>query len=253
MRRDGRQPLPIGTYGNVATKKQPHGSWRASARFRDMDGVTRNVSRRGPTKAAAQNNLKGALKDRIPPSDASIHGGMRTTKLAEVWLAELEFDDSKAQQTKEKYAGIVRAVVIPRLGDVTVRELNVPIIDAVLRSINETQHSNAKHTQIVLKAMLGLAVRHGAIIANPVLQVASLPRRLRHVVALDDEGIQAMRDAIDNWENSNSLGPPRNAENLRDFLSSFSALGLESVRLWPCAWKILTSTHPRSRSRFPGP
>ena len=44
----GRPPLRIGQHGKITRKYLGGGVWLARARFRDSDGVTRIVERRGP-------------------------------------------------------------------------------------------------------------------------------------------------------------------------------------------------------------
>lgn len=44
-----RPPLEVGTWGSIAVREVSSGAWSASARYRDVDGVTRRVEapRRG--------------------------------------------------------------------------------------------------------------------------------------------------------------------------------------------------------------
>jgi hypothetical protein len=46
----GRPPLPIGTYGSIRYYRTSTG-WRATTNFRDFDGRTRPVERKGNTKS----------------------------------------------------------------------------------------------------------------------------------------------------------------------------------------------------------
>lgn len=50
---------------------------RARAHFRDYDGVVRQVTKFGPSKAAAERALKLALRDRMARGDSDI--GSNTT------------------------------------------------------------------------------------------------------------------------------------------------------------------------------
>ncbi|MQA17273.1 MAG: hypothetical protein GEV09_25060 [Pseudonocardiaceae bacterium] len=60
----GRPPLPVGTYGRINVYKLGARRFRAQAKYRDYDGVTRKVERVGQSRTAAENNLKAALRDR---------------------------------------------------------------------------------------------------------------------------------------------------------------------------------------------
>jgi hypothetical protein len=60
----GRPPLPAGTYGRINVDELGERRFRARAKYRDYDGVTRKVERAGTSRTAAENNLKQALRDR---------------------------------------------------------------------------------------------------------------------------------------------------------------------------------------------
>lgn len=60
----GRPRLEIGTFGDINTQLLANGRWTARARFRDRDGVTREVKAVDATEAKAKAKLRGVLKDR---------------------------------------------------------------------------------------------------------------------------------------------------------------------------------------------
>ncbi|OBY29659.1 hypothetical protein ACT18_21790, partial [Mycolicibacter kumamotonensis] len=60
----GRPRLEIGTFGDINTQLLTNGHWKARARFRDRDGVTREVKAVATTEAKAKAKLRGTLKDR---------------------------------------------------------------------------------------------------------------------------------------------------------------------------------------------
>jgi hypothetical protein len=49
-----RPRLPVGTMGDIRYHQVSNGHVRAVTQFRDYDGVTRQVERRGKSAAAAQ-------------------------------------------------------------------------------------------------------------------------------------------------------------------------------------------------------
>ncbi len=59
-----RPPLPIGTHGQIRLYRLGQRRWRARTKFRDHDGVVREVERTGTSRAAAEQRLKLALRDR---------------------------------------------------------------------------------------------------------------------------------------------------------------------------------------------
>jgi hypothetical protein len=60
----GRPPTALGTWGAIRTKQVREGAYRARTRIRDKDGVTREVTATGTTKAAAERALREKLVDR---------------------------------------------------------------------------------------------------------------------------------------------------------------------------------------------
>ena len=69
----GRPPLRIGQHGKINRKYVGGGVWLARTRFRDSDGVSRIVERRGPADEhdqhgkLAEDLLIEALTERRPP------------------------------------------------------------------------------------------------------------------------------------------------------------------------------------------
>lgn len=58
-----RPPLVLGTWGKIE-RVQRGGAWITYARFRDYDGVTRQVERGGATVPAAERARLASLRDR---------------------------------------------------------------------------------------------------------------------------------------------------------------------------------------------
>ena len=71
----GRAPLRIGQRGKISRKHVGGSVWEARCRYRDTDGVTRQVRRRGPAAEhdrygkLAEDVLIESLADRRPPAD----------------------------------------------------------------------------------------------------------------------------------------------------------------------------------------
>jgi len=231
----GRKPLPIGTYGEIATKQQPSGSWRASTQYRDRDGVTRGVERRGPTKAAAKRIPKTYLLERQAPSQRGITGDTRIETLLEKYVTKVRFEKSKKPQTIAKDEGIIRAQINPRIGNLAVREVNVPILDELFMAKDVTA-SNARLMRIVLTGALQLAVSHGAIHVNPVPNATKIAKIATEVLAMEVEQLVTLRSAIDAYAGSNRLGPKIRVENLRDVFDLLFATGFRINECLALRW-----------------
>jgi hypothetical protein len=127
-----RPPLPIGTYGNIQTHKVA-GGYRAFARFRDHDGVTRKVERNGPTEAAAKNRLRTHLRDRAQQNSRDgLHGESKLQVAADEWIASMDrlvMQGLRSPNTAQLYRLNLNTHVLPALGALRLREITVPRLD----------------------------------------------------------------------------------------------------------------------------
>ncbi|MFC7756670.1 hypothetical protein [Tsukamurella soli] len=87
-----RPKLEIGTYGEIAVKEESPGSWRATARYRDLDGTTRLVKAYGQSESKAKAALKSKLKKRRRPGgvDAELTPDSTVAELLKHWLSVCE-------------------------------------------------------------------------------------------------------------------------------------------------------------------
>lgn len=177
----GRPPLPIGTHGKVRFHETDVG-WRAVANFRDFDGKTRPVERNGSSRAAARRKLMEALRDRATPNGGEgLTPDSRFRDASEMWLAEFQAAvdaGDRSETSKETYEQRLKTLVFPAVGELRVRELTVPRLSALCRTVQRTHSvSTARTVRTVLSGVCGLAVRHGALLANPVRDVPRLEGR----------------------------------------------------------------------------
>ncbi len=178
-----RPPLPLGTYGKIKTWQEGK-TWLARVKFRDFDGIVRPVKRSGKTKAAAERELKAALADRqMPVKQAEITSETKITRLAELWLGEIERaveTGARSPGTLDTYRSIYQRHVKPALGALRIREVDTPVVDRILDATRKKSVSGARTAKIVISGMMRLAARHGAVMANPVREVGRIeatPRR----------------------------------------------------------------------------
>lgn len=167
-----RQPLPIGTHGKVKVNPKASGGFVAKAKYRDYDGVTRIVERSGRTETAATNNLLEALRDRAgAPNSGPVTPDTKFSAVADLWLAEVrDAVDSgdMAPNSLELYERQLRNYVRPALGELRVREVNTPRVDALLRAVRKRRGaSTTKTVRSVVSGIMGVAARHGAATVNP--------------------------------------------------------------------------------------
>ena len=83
-----------------------------------------------------------------------------------------------------------------------------------------------------------MALRHDAVVVNPVLGV-SIPRlRTKKPQALDAEQYQDLRRKLIAWERASTLGRPRSRE-LHEFADGMVALGVRPGELFSLLWEDL--------------
>lgn len=233
-----RQPLPLGAWGSIHTKRASAKTWLAETRYRDMDGKVRRVEARGPSAAAARRELQQKLANRKTPRFGLVTSTDKLDRLIEIFLVDLEASD-RADRTKDKYAYSVKKYISPRIGSVRVGEATSGLIDHFIRSIVEDSGpSTARTCGAVLSWMFKVALRHDAVVVNPVLGV-SIPRlRTKKPKALDPAQYQDLRKKLIAWEKTPRLGRPRSRE-LHEFSDGMVALGVRPGELFSLLWEDL--------------
>jgi integrase len=162
--------------------------------MRDFDGAIRQVTKFGPSKAAAERALKLALRDRVAPGQSDVTGETRVEDLGKRWLQDLPADRSTG--TRQTYTYVLTKYVIPAVGALRVREVSTPAIDRTLKAISsQAGPGSAKTARSVLSGMFRLAVRYGAVAVNPVREAAPIgtPRKARVRALTRGEVEQMMR------------------------------------------------------------
>ena len=104
----GRPPLRIGQHGKIARKYLGGGVWLARCRFRDSDGVTRIVERRGPADEMDQHGklaedlLVEALASRKSPASSEVALDTLVMALVGAHIDQLT-EDGRADKTLDTY------------------------------------------------------------------------------------------------------------------------------------------------------
>lgn len=173
-----RPPIPVGSYGNISYRTLGSRKIRALAKIRDTDGVLRDVTREGTSKDAAKRALLEAIDNRPGFGGSQFTAESRLEEIAVAWLEgilEQVASGERAPNTPRVYDSVLRQHVNPALGKLRLREASVTRCDAFIRSMR-THHGTplSKTARTVLNGVLGYAVRHGLIAANPMRDVARI-------------------------------------------------------------------------------
>jgi len=234
----GRPPLVLGTWGRV-TRAKRGSAWVASARFRDFDGVTRQVERRGATGRQAEDSLVEHLRDRTRTHGADLSGDTKTRELAAQWFEVIE-QQGRAASTLETYRRSLRVNVLPALGDVRLREATVPVIDRYVSALTKSAgYGQAKTARVVLNGMFGLAVRHGAVASNPVreTEAVSVPRREVRTVGVDE--VLVLRERLAHWDADVDKAGNARVSDLGPVVDMLLATGMRTGEVLAIRWSDL--------------
>lgn len=232
----GRPPLPIGTWGSVHTRRVS-GGFQARTRFRDVDGITRSVTRTGKSAGAARSALTDHLKDRLAPSGDDLSAESPIEQAVIIWLADREAADL-ASNTMRRYREVANDHVVPALGAVRLREATVPRLEAYLRVLaGSTGAATARLARTVLSGTFSIATRHGALRQNPMRDVAGVTVTRKDPHALTVDQVRAVRTAIQTWQNppEKRRGRPRTA-SLLDLIDFILATGVRISEALAVRW-----------------
>ncbi len=180
----GRPPLRIGAHGKITRTFLGGGVWLARCRFRDSDGVTRIVERRGAADEhdqhgkLAEDALIEALQSRRAAGAGEITLDTKIVTLVDQHIDRLE-EDGRAIRTIDTYRYCAK-LLAKIIAGVRVGEATPARIDAAIRSMRQA-HGDvmAVQSKTVLKGGLHLAVMANVIGSNPVRDVSSIRSKAR--------------------------------------------------------------------------
>jgi hypothetical protein len=167
----GRPPLRIGAHGKITRAYLGGGVWMARCRYRDSDGVTRRVERRGPPDEhdqhgkLAEDALIEALVQRRTAEDDEITLDTRIVALVDQHIDRL-VEDGRSVRTIDtyRYAAKLLAKIIT---GVRVGESTPARIDAAIRSMRRAHGDVMAVQSKTLKGALHLAVMANVIGSKP--------------------------------------------------------------------------------------
>lgn len=241
----GRPPTALGTWGAIRTKQVREGAYRARTRIRDKDGVTREVTATGTTKAAAERALREKLVDRATPTRQAITADTTVAKLASLWLKYLRDEGRIEATTVNEYERVLTKVVIPELGGLRLREVTTSRLELFLVRLRATSTSRQRKTKVVIGAMLGMAVRHDAMAVNPAQQTSRIHREKSETRSLTLEDLNTVRTALRAWTTKQRPGPKASSD-MTDIIDLMLATGARIGEILALRWTdvALEATRP---------
>jgi integrase len=174
----GRSALEPGQNGKFSKpRKLGPKKYEASCRYRKLDGEMLRVVRQGSTGAAATRSLQAALDElrgvervvELKPHD-------RVSTAADLWIARVKRE--RRPTTHETYKRVLDRHVRPGVGALRLREVTVPAIESFLDVMRDKRYqgkplsaATLRTARTVVKGVMQVAVRHGAVAANPVREI----------------------------------------------------------------------------------
>jgi len=174
----GRSALPVGTHGLIWVVDlgpgKPKGRYEAICNYRDSDGSTSRVSRRGRSKTEARTRLQEALRQRSSSRGSSaLAPSSKYSKLLTLYLAQLDAQVETGQlspTTRGTYQHWLTKYIAPRLGQLRLQEINVAVLENFLAEL-AVGASSKRTVRAVLRATLQIGLRHQAISTNPAREL----------------------------------------------------------------------------------
>lgn len=240
-----RPPLAVGTWGKVARREVTPGRWRATARFRDFDGRTRQVEAWGSSGAKAERALLASLTYRAVPTGDDVAADTRVDVLGTMWLADVEHAGRLRPQSVEDYRAIVERAISPTIGGLRLREVTPGRVDHLLKGVSRTHPAKARQVRTVLRAMFALAVRRDAIPSNPVdgSQPVTLRRTTPRALTVDE--LDALRAGVRAWQEEPGQRGPKRADDLLDVVDVMLGTGARIGEVLAIRWQdVDLSTAP---------
>lgn len=234
----GRPKIPIGQWGEITVRETDSG-WHARTKFRDFDGMLREVSRSAPTRVKTEQALKRALRER---ATETLDEGTTVRDIARQWLADIVTADLSINTQRVYRQMVAKHLNDGAFADQALPELTVAKCSAFLRGVAVSSGDGAAKTvRSCLRGSLDLAVNHRLIPSNPVRALA--PQKARRAA----QGANPTRDtrrALTAQERAALLSyvdtsPVAVTYNLADLVHFLAGTGVRLGEACAITWKDL--------------
>lgn len=216
--------LAPGSWGAIRCTETASG-WRARVRVRRLDGQYEDIRRTGTTRARARESALDAAEVAAGVTSAGTLTRDSTLRaLAEDWRQWASAYGELRPQTLQEQYRTLNQDVLPRIGNVTIAEMTVPIVEGFYQSLLEPRRTRdrmgreygeprvmapaARNALGVLRKVLDRAVILGLRSDNPATAVKPRRRAKKEIHALDASGLQAVRHAVTSYVNRDNRSGP---------------------------------------------
>lgn len=193
--------LAVGTHGEIRSYYRiddvwhihhggrPHrhpDMWKAACQYRDDDGVVRRLQQSDSTESGARQRLREYLAARTTT-------GQRLTDRPRVNEAAALYLDharrKRAGTTYDRYRGIVDNHILPRMGELHIRECTPGRINGILQAIERegAAPNTLRGIRACISGIMQVAIDRDIITVNPVKSVRNIEGgTVRAAEAFDD-------------------------------------------------------------------
>lgn len=192
--------------------------WRATCRYRALDGKTRQASAWASTKTKATKllleRLAGRLQANLERSSLSFE------RAARGWLEEFKQVGKVRPQTLARYEDYLVKYLLPAMGDLLLSEVTTGSITGNLNQIAAHAPSAARHCRIILKHVFSYAVQNDLVSHNPVEGTPTYRSQALPPEALTIDDLRQIRLAVKAWVEAPTVTLQRSrvALDLFDFM-----------------------------------
>lgn len=238
-----RPPLVPETWGTVHTRMITADRWAARARYRDVDGRTRQIERTGRTRQKAEALLRVAMRDRIKPlGEGELGAETRLADLAIVWWDEFS-QTNRSNGTLRRYETVLDKYVIANLGGWMIREASVSKLDRFIKQTTRLNgYSNASIAAVLLTGMFAMAARHDAIDTNPMKSVAPVEEPDHQVATFSLADVAEVREILARWDAGLDASGRHRATDLADPVDFFLGTGCRPGEVFALMWEDVDFT-----------
>ena len=231
----GRPPLEPGRWGEINPKEVRPGVWRARTKYRAFTGVTSEPEAFGKSRAVARRRLEDKLHAMsgtgVTDGVVTITSTTKMTDAIDQWIRERkqEGEDGITSQSLITYGSTIKNHIRPGLGQLRVREVTPVAVNRLLAALHAAgKYDTARQANNVLKQIMGMCVRYGAITVNPVRDAAPVrkPRRRKEVRTLSLDEVVILRKAVRAWEDRPAKRGIRNVTLLPEIVDTMLGTGL---------------------------
>lgn len=242
-----RPPLEIGTFGKITRSSLkdadggPTGVWVARTRYRDYDGVTRQVKANGTSGAKAEAALKHSLRDRQRSQGGETLTGKSTVgELLTLWIATPAPRGVRSPQTLAQYQRCIEKIILPGMEKVRLYEATTERIERFIQAIRTD--SGKRDARGILSQAFALGARLGAVDYNPVTATSPAPTSSNPARALRVADVHELRRRVVAWQSRNlgngtkRFGPER-AHDLAEIIDVMIGTGTRIGECLALRWQ----------------